>query len=63
MTVILCWHKTRVVEEMEVAKVNKEWFNSIAHGDLDVLKFYNDKALVLSSDGKWSRVKPAKAAE
>ncbi|MHC4405279.1 MAG: hypothetical protein ACYTG0_37000 [Planctomycetota bacterium] len=56
-TFILCWHKTKVVEEVEAPRVNKEWYGSIAYSHLDVLKVKDGKVYILDSAGAWSRVK------
>ncbi len=53
---ILCWHKTKVIEEVEAARVDKDWFAAISYAQLDVLKIKDGKALILDSCGGWSRV-------
>ena len=58
---LLCWHKTRVVEEVEAARVDKQWFAGIAHADLDVLKIKDGKMYILDSAGRWSRVRRKEA--
>ena len=58
---VLCWHKTRVVEEIEASRIDKQWFAGIAYGDLDVLKNKDGKMYILGSDGRWSRVRSAEA--
>ena len=54
---ILCWYKTKVIEEVEAARVDKDWFAAVSHAQLDVLKIKDGKALILDSLGGWSRVK------
>ncbi len=61
---VLIWHKFNPVkfEETEAGRVDKEWRGLVAWGHLDVLRFDHEKAFMLKSDGKWTRV-PKKAEQ
>jgi hypothetical protein len=58
---ILCWHRKRVVEEVEAARIDQEWLRAITFTDLDVLRIKGGRGYVLDSSGTWSPVPKAKS--
>jgi hypothetical protein len=58
---VLCWHKTKIIEEVEMARADRQWFNAITCGHLDVLKIKDGKMYILDSLGGWSRVQRKEA--